>query len=166
MAGYRVGQTPINTQFIPSVRHNVQRKAPPLELVKINYKEAIFPNCNKAGIDVVIRDNRGSVLASCSKILPRAYCGEEIKALAGAFALSFALDIGFSRVVLEVDSCTVFIALKGDDFSLALFGLLIEDAKFEAKKFEQLFDSHTNRDGNVITHSLIRYAISIPDFLV
>ena len=57
-------------------------------------------------------------------------------------------------------------ALIGDDFSLASFGLLIEDAKFEAQKFEQLLYSHTKRDSNIVTYSLSRYAIGISDFLV
>ena len=86
--------------------------------------------------------------------------------MAGAFALSFASDIGFPRAVLEGDSWTVYRALIGDDFSLASFGLLIEDAKFEAQKFEQLLYSHTKRDSNFVTYSLIRYSIGIPDFLV
>ena len=68
--------------------------------------------------------------------------------MAGAFALSFASDIGFPRAVLEGDSWR---ALMGDDFSLALFALLIEDAKFEAQKFEQLLYSHTKRDSNFVT---------------
>ena len=84
--------------------------------------------------------------------------------MAGAFALSFASDIGFPRAVLEGDSWTVYRALMGDDFSLASFGLLIEDAKFEAQKFEQLLYSHTKRDSNLVTYSLTRYAIGIPDF--
>ena len=86
--------------------------------------------------------------------------------MAVAFVLSFASDIGFPRAVLEGDSWTVYRALMGDDFSLALFALLIEDAKFEAQKFEQLPYSHTKRDDNFVTHSLTRYAIGILDFFV
>ena len=52
------------------------------------------------------------------------------------------------------------------DYSLASFGLLIEDAKFEAQKFEQLLYSHTKRDGNSVAHSLSKYAIDISNFLV
>jgi len=43
---------------------------------------------------------------------------------------------------------------------------LIEDAKFEAQKFEQLLYSHTKRDDNFVTYSLTRYTIGILDFLV
>ena len=73
-------------------------------LVKINYDGAVFPNSNMARVRVVIRDSHGCVLASCLKLIPSAH--------AATFALSFAMDIGFSRAVLEGDSWTVFRALQ------------------------------------------------------
>ena len=76
---------------------------------------------------MVIRDVRGSVMASCSKILPQAYSGVEVEALAAAMALSFASDISFSRAVLEGDSWVVIKALMEDDSALASYGLLVDD---------------------------------------
>lgn len=81
-------------------------------LVKINYDGAVFPNSNMARVRVVIRDSHGCVLASCLKLIPSARSVEEIEAQAATFALSFAMDIGFSRAVLEGDSWTVFRALQ------------------------------------------------------
>lgn len=86
--------------------------------------------------------------------------------MAAALALSFASNIGFSRAVLKGDSWIVYRALMGDDFSLASFGLLIEDAKVEAHKFEQLLYTHSKRYGNSVEHCLARYVIGIPNFLV
>ncbi|XP_075635214.1 uncharacterized protein LOC142607567 [Castanea sativa] len=134
-AEFQASQFAPEAQFRPSCHHKCCWKAPHPELVKINSDGAIFPNLNKAGIGVVIRDNKGLILASCSKKLPKAYSGEEIEALAAALALSFASDIGFSRAFLEGDLWTVYRALMGDDYSMASFGLLIKDAKFEAQKF-------------------------------
>lgn len=73
---------------------------------------------------MVIRDVRGSVIASCSKILPQAYSGVEVEALAAAMALSFTSDIGISGV-----SLVVIKDLMEDDSTLASYGLLVGDVK-------------------------------------
>ena len=51
------GQITLIAQFHSSVHHNCRWKAPPSELVTINYDRVIFPNFNKAGIVVVIKDS-------------------------------------------------------------------------------------------------------------
>ena len=78
---------------------------------------------------MVIRDVRGSVIASCSKILPQAYSGVEVEALVAAMALSFASDIGISGAVLEGDSWVVIKDLMEDVSALASYGLLVGDVK-------------------------------------
>ena len=50
---------------------------------------------------MVIRDSRGLVIASCSKVVHQALGVCEVEALAAAWALSFASDVGVKRVVLE-----------------------------------------------------------------
>ena len=60
--------------------------------MKINLDGAVFSDENKSGINVVIRDCSGLVIASCSEIVQQAYNSSEIEALAAATALSFATD--------------------------------------------------------------------------
>ena len=50
--------------------------------MKIIFDGATFSTENKFGISVVIRDNLGLVIASCSKLLPQAYHASEVEALA------------------------------------------------------------------------------------
>ena len=66
---------------------------------------------NISGIGVVVRDENGLVLGSCSKHLPQACGAMEVKAMAAATALVFAYDIGARWVILEGDSLTVIKAL-------------------------------------------------------
>ena len=68
--------------------------------------------------------------------------------------------------VLEGDSLTVIKGLMEEERQLVPLGLLIEDAKQLSQRFDKLLYSHTKRDCNTLAHSLARYAISIPDFLV
>ena len=46
---------------------------PPADLMKINFDEAVFSSSNAVGIGVVIRNNLGQVIASCSERLPQAF---------------------------------------------------------------------------------------------
>ena len=126
----------------------------------------IFPKEKKSGIVVVIRDNRGLVIASCSKVVHQVLGVFDIEAMATMWALSFASDVGVRRAVLEGDSMVVITSLREDGKVLVPYGLLLEDAKFLSQQFEELRYSHTKREGNSLAHSLARYAIGIPDFLV
>ena len=115
---------------------------------------------------MVIRNGSGLVLVSCIKKLNQAYSGEHIEALAAATALSFASEIGNKRTVLEGDSLAVVNALKEGVCLLTPTGLLVEDVKVLSQCFDQLLYFHTKREGNSMAHSLAKYALRIPDFLV
>ena len=56
--------------------------------------------------------------------------------------------------------------VKNNELRLNDRSLLLKDAKFLFQQFEELRYSHTKREGNSLAHSLARYAIGIPDFLV
>ena len=127
---------------------------------------AIFPTEKKSGLGVVIRDNRGLVIASCSKVVHQALGVCEVEALAAAWALSFAFDVGVKRAVLEEDSMAVISGLREDGLVLVPYGLLLEDVRILSQHFDELRYSHTKREGNCLAHSLARYAVGIPDFLV
>ena len=80
--------------------------------------------------------------------------------------MSFAVEIGITKAVLDGDSLTIMNALSSDRHSLALFGLIINDVKFSAKFFDQLHYSHVKRECNTLVHCLARHAFDISDFLV
>ena len=139
---------------------------PPVNFVKVNLDGAIFPEENKSGVGVVDRDDKGLVLGSCTKHLAQPYSAVEVEAMAAATALEFASKLGVRRVILEGDSLVVMKALHEDEQSLSPTGLLLEDVRFFSQRFEELLYSRTKREGNVVAHSLARYANSIPDFSV
>ena len=86
--------------------------------------------------------------------------------MAAVWALAFTSDVGVKLAVLVGDSFAMIKGLREDDSSLATFGLLVEDAKVLSQQFDELLYSHTKRECNIVAHSLARYAIGIPDFLV
>ena len=54
-------------------------------------------------------------------------------------------------------------ALKGRDQFLSTVGLLMDDIHYDANLFYQLRSSHVRREGNIVAHSLVRYALKITD---
>ena len=72
--------------------------------VKVNFDGVVFGELNKSGVGVVIRDNNGAVLASCSEKMSQAYKAEETEALAARKTLMFAHELGFQRIILEGDA--------------------------------------------------------------
>ena len=100
---------PIHTQSM-----RCRWKPPPSSCFKINFDRVIYPKEKKSGIGVVIRDNRGLVIASCSKVVHQVLGVSDIEAMATMWALSFASDVGVRRAVLEGDSMVVITSLRED----------------------------------------------------
>ena len=115
---------------------------------------------------LVIQDNNGAMLASCSEKIHQAYKHDEVEALPALKAVTFARELGFQRATLEGDSLGQIKALKSTECSLSPIGLLVDDMKRVANSFERLLYSHVKRNDNRIAHSLAKNALRIPDFQV
>ena len=89
-------------------------------------------------------------------------CGTQT--LATAKALEFAIDLGFSSVILKGDSEILVKSLMDDSLSLASFGLLIQDVKTYAKLFQCISFSHVCREGNDVAHNLARHSCHVTGF--
>ena len=120
-------------------------KLPPSKLFKINFDGSVFPYDKKSSIRVVIRDCRGLVIASYSNLVHQELGSNEIEAIAAGWALSFTLEVGVKRAMLEGDSLVVMKGLMEEERSLVPLGLLVEDAKNLSQKFDELLYSHTKR---------------------
>nr|POF04430.1 hypothetical protein CFP56_32043 [Quercus suber] len=86
---------------------------------RANTEASIFGELNKSGVGVVIRDNNGVVLASCSEKMSQVYKAEETEALAAQKALMFAHELGFQRVILEGDALGLIQALESQEQNLS-----------------------------------------------
>ena len=141
-------------------------RAPQAGFVKVNFDGAVFGELNMSCIGVVIRDNNGAVLASCSEKMFQAYKAEETEALAARKALMFAHELGFQSVILEGDALGLIQALKSQEQNVCPLSLLVEDVKVYSNHFRRVLYSHIKRNGNSIAHSLAKHAISILDLQV
>ena len=77
-------------------------KPPSADLVKININGVVFPDENKSGIGVVIRNHEGQVLASQSLKLHQVYSPGVIEAMAIHSGITLASEIGFHKLWWKV----------------------------------------------------------------
>ena len=154
---------PSNRTATPTVQ---KWKPPEHGLVKVNCDGARFAEENRAGIGVVIRNSKGLVLGSLSKLVPQAYGPLEIEVMAVATALVFASNLGFQRAIFETDLLVLVKALReGMEFHSAV-GLVLDEIRHTVNFFNDLHYSHVKREGNIVAHKLARHAICVLDVVV
>nr|XP_023874909.1 uncharacterized protein LOC111987422 [Quercus suber] len=91
-----------------------QRWVPPIEgMYKINYDGAYFVDEEKAGIDVVVRNDLGQVMGSLAKKIDMSSTVEVLEAMAARRAMLFMEELGLRHAVFEGDSELVVKALVG-----------------------------------------------------
>ena len=125
--------------------------------MKINFDGATFNDIKKASLGVVIWDDFGHVLASLSEQIQLLFSSDLVEAMAVARALSFAVELGFSRFILEGDSELIIKALQSKEDSLAPFGHTLAAAKTIIDVNYVSF-SHICRLGNDVAHNLAKHA--------
>ena len=83
----------------------------------------------------------------------------EIETMAAKIALEFALELGLDSAILEGDCEILMNSSMEDLLSLASSSLLIQDVKPIAESFQCISFSHVRREGNIVTHNLVRQAV-------
>ena len=135
-----------------------------MDRVKINFDGAVFKDEDIAGIDVVVRDSQGMVMASLSQNITLPHSVVNLETLAACRALEFSLELGFDKAILEGDSMIVMAALRDPSPSLASYGLLVRDAPLMAHLFTCISFQHVGRVGNNVAHNLARHALHVTGF--
>ena len=136
----------------------VKWKPPGSEFYKVNYDGAMFAELGVAGIGVVVRNEKGEVMASLAEKIPSPESVEMLEALAARRAAIFSVELGLHQVVIEADSETVFKALLGWCLERSSIGHIIKDCKSVSDFLQTCSFSHTRRQGNRVAHALAKRA--------
>ena len=166
LAQYQVTTRTVELQLGSSGIEGTRWRPLQAGFVKINFDGAVFYSSHSLGVEAVIRNHHGAIMASCAEKLNQAYKAEEIEALAALKALQFAFDLGFQNAILEGHLLGLIKALKTEDHNMSSWGLLVEDVKLVANSFVSLSYSHIKRNGNSVAHNLAKHVIRIPDFQI
>ncbi|KAF3971579.1 hypothetical protein CMV_004842 [Castanea mollissima] len=103
-------------------KRRAQWKPPDQDTFKINFDGAIFAEEKCSGLAVIIRNQKGLVMASMAPRVPQQLQPIEIEALVACKALEFAKEVGIYDAVLEGNSLLVMTTLKTKNPALAPFG--------------------------------------------
>ena len=90
-------------------------KPPPSEAYKLNFDFALFPDLGRTGIGAIVRNEKGEVMAAMSAYGPTVQTSDEAELLACRRALEFAVDAGFSRLIIEGDNSNVIHAISSSE---------------------------------------------------
>ena len=131
-------------------------KPPTGQLYKLNFDVTVF--ANGAGIGVVIRNATGEVMAALSARGATVNDSEEAEAIACWSALEFAIDAGFSELIIEGDNATVMSAVSSSSPNWSRLGVIYDDVCCLAAGLRHVVFSCIRRSANSVAHSLARYA--------
>ena len=123
----------------------------------------VFANTKASSFGVVIRNDKGEVMAALSAKGPLGMDSEEAEVLAGRKALEFALDVGFTDMVLERDNIGVMRSIQSNGVNNSSLGHIYGDIHYLATSFKAWFVSYVKRTTNSVAHSLAKYARHVVD---
>ena len=114
----------------------------------MNSDDVIFREQNFVGVGVVIRDDKGQVIAFMDEKITLPSSFTIVDLIAAKRALRLDLEFGLSPIVLEGNSKNTIDALMCEESLLANYRHLVDNAKRLANQFESVEFSHVKRKGN------------------
>ena len=97
------------------------------EMYKTNYDRVVFEDSKEAGIGVIVRNDRGEVLAALSEKIPYPCSVVLVEVLAARRAVQFIMELGITQSIFEGDSEIVYKALKAVDVGQSSIGQFVKD---------------------------------------
>jgi ribonuclease HI len=134
--------------------------APPVDWLKLNTDASFIGIGQPSGAGAVVRDHRGVVLfAACS---PMVSCddAEEAEAKAALRGIKLLKDMGYTRIILELDCARAVTALRASHIDRSKNWATYDEAKSLLKDLDDHQILHTRRENNRVADALARTASS------
>ena len=126
----------------------------------------MFTNPSATGFGVIIRNDKGEVMAASSARGAPASGSEEAEVLACCHAVEFALGLGFRELVIVGDSATVMRNITDfGTFSSRLSHIFL-DIHSSLAGLLCFSISFIHKECNSVVHSLARFARHISDDVI
>ena len=90
----------------------------------------MFLDLNCSGVGAIIRNHASEVMAGMSAKGEYVHNRDEAEALACCKALEFAMEAGFSNLVIKGDNSNVMRALSASAVNNSLYGHIVDDIRF------------------------------------
>ena len=109
---------------------------------------------NRTGIGTIIRNDKGEVMAAISAIGLGAENSEEAELMACRRSLEFAVDAGYSSLIIEGDNANVIQAISSSLPNNSFLGCVVDDIRHLIHGLYWAMTNQTRRGGNTVTHVL------------
>ena len=113
-------------------------------MFKLNFDAAIFSDLNYLGVGAIIRNGKGEVMAVMFVKRPPVSDNEEAKILACRRVMEFAIDAGFTDLVIEGDNTAVMSSISSLGADQSRLGHIIQDIQWLAQGLRWVCFSHVN----------------------
>ena len=127
-------------------------------LFKLNFDGACFDEGTASGYGAVIRNEKGEVMAALAVRGGAMRDSEEVEVMACRKALEFAIDVGFTEIILEGDNALVMKMISQAQPDVSRLGLIYEDIWCLATSFRSISYNCIRRSANGVAHSWARFA--------
>ena len=115
-------------------------------------------------LGVIVRNGKGRVVASMAESFQLPFSVIAVEVIAAKKALQFAKDLRLSSIVLEGDSKIAIDGLMSEEYSLAEYGHLLDEAKDIAKQLVEVEFNHVQRQANKAAHNIARHTRHVSKF--
>ena len=105
-------------------------------------------------------------MASLSAKGPPATSSEEAEIMACRRAMEFAIECGFSKLIVDVDNKTVMSSLRSKKCSPSRLGHIFQDMVCLLNGLRWSEVHYTKRNANLVAHSLARHARTMLDEVI
>ena len=131
--------------------------------MKTNFDGAMFVESDQAGIGVVVRNNRGQVMAALAEKIPKPTSTIILEVPVARRAVQFIHELGFAHSIFEGDAETVIKALADGNCTIPSIGHIVKDIESISGLLQTKSFSHIRRQENIMAHALAqRVGLSFP----
>ncbi|XP_041001550.1 uncharacterized protein LOC121247238 [Juglans microcarpa x Juglans regia] len=129
-------------------------------MVKANWDAALDVKARKMGAGVIIRNERGEVMATCHDQKQNVFEPALAECYALRKAMDFCRDLNFDKVTFEGDAQVVINTVNDPVEDLSLNGSIIEEMKMMLKGWQGWKVQYSHRDTNTVAHKLAKAALN------
>ncbi|CAB4316546.1 unnamed protein product [Prunus armeniaca] len=140
-------------------------RPPAARIYKINVDGALKTGDSVRGVGVVVRNENGEFMAACGRRLQGSYEARQTEFMAAIEGLCFAIDMGFTDAILEMDTQVCIQSILSTEECNGVDGLMIEEVKSLLNNFRAVGCQWTPRCGNKVAHALAQFIIHCNEFV-
>ena len=154
---YKRSQTQLTVSPTLQLSSEVWQPPPP-SAYKLNFDAAVFSGLNRSGFGAIVLNDKGEVMGGMTASGPKVSTSDEVEMLACRRALEFAMDAGFSRLIIEGDNVNVIQAISSPLVNYSLLGKVVDDIRHLIHGLQWASICCTRRGENKVAHVLAQHA--------